>query len=71
MEMKPGMKVLDLGCGVGGPAREMAIFAGANVTGITINDLHIERAIELNKKANLEDQVQMFAIEALGCAPDM
>ncbi|RAR00086.1 S-adenosyl-L-methionine-dependent methyltransferase [Stemphylium lycopersici] len=89
MEMKPGMKVLDLGCGVGGPAREMAVFAGANVTGITINDLHVERANELNKKANLEDQVQItkasfsdlpfadeefdmaFAIEALGCAPDM
>jgi len=54
------MKVLDLGCGVGGPAREMAIFAGANVTGITINELHVERAIELNKQANLQDQVTVL-----------
>ncbi|CAN9220209.1 unnamed protein product [Alternaria alternata] len=59
MEFKPSMKVLDLGCGVGGPAREMAIFAGVYVTGLTINDLHVERSNELNKQANLHDQVHM------------
>jgi sterol 24-C-methyltransferase len=59
MEMKPGMKVLDLGCGVGGPAREMAIFAEVNVTGVTINDLHVERSNELNKHHNLQDRVHM------------
>src|SRR5215468_2903559 len=30
---KPGMKVLDIGCGVGGPALTIAKHSGAHVTG--------------------------------------
>jgi sterol 24-C-methyltransferase len=33
-----GMKVLDVGCGVGGPMRNIARFSGADVTGVTINE---------------------------------
>ncbi|KAG9248759.1 S-adenosyl-L-methionine-dependent methyltransferase [Calycina marina] len=58
-EIRPGMKVLDVGCGVGGPAREIAIFTGAHVTGVSINDMHVERSNLYNKEANLEDQVEM------------
>lgn len=36
--MKPGMRALDVGCGVGGPMRNMAIFSGAQIDGITINE---------------------------------
>ncbi|QBZ64358.1 hypothetical protein PoMZ_06054 [Pyricularia oryzae] len=42
--IKKGMKVLDIGCGVGGPARQIAKFTGANITGITINEYQVERA---------------------------
>ncbi|KAI6371867.1 Delta(24)-sterol C-methyltransferase [Pyricularia grisea] len=42
--IKKGMKVLDVGCGVGGPARQIAKFTGANITGITINEYQVERA---------------------------
>ncbi|KIY95582.1 hypothetical protein MNEG_12378 [Monoraphidium neglectum] len=35
--LKPGMKCLDVGCGVGGPMRTIAAVSGAHVTGITIN----------------------------------
>lgn len=42
--LKEGMKVLDVGCGVGGPARNIARFAGCNVTGLTINHYQISRA---------------------------
>lgn len=38
------MHVLDVGCGVGGPAREIARFTGARVTGITINEYQVQRA---------------------------
>src|SRR3954462_8452552 len=31
--LKPGMKVLDVGCGVGGPMRAIARFSGATVVG--------------------------------------
>ncbi|KAJ1789081.1 Delta(24)-sterol C-methyltransferase [Coemansia sp. RSA 1807] len=39
-----GMKVLDVGCGVGGPARECVRYTGAHVTGLNNNDYQIERA---------------------------
>ncbi|KFA47962.1 hypothetical protein S40293_09061 [Stachybotrys chartarum IBT 40293] len=38
------MKVLDVGCGVGGPAREIVKFTGAHVTGLNINEYQVERA---------------------------
>src|SRR5258708_3475128 len=40
-QFKPGQKVLDVGCGVGGPAREIARFAGCHITGININDYQL------------------------------
>ncbi|KAJ2517706.1 Delta(24)-sterol C-methyltransferase [Coemansia sp. RSA 2049] len=40
----PGMKVLDVGCGVGGPARECVRYTGAHVTGLNNNDYQIQRA---------------------------
>jgi len=36
--IQPGEVVLDVGCGVGGPAREMAIFTDCNVVGLNNND---------------------------------
>ncbi|XMA18911.1 hypothetical protein WAI453_011702 [Rhynchosporium graminicola] len=59
MGMAADMKVLDIGCGVGGPAREMAKFTGCRVTGVTINDLHVERSNELNRECGMQDQVNM------------
>lgn len=42
--IRPHHAVLDVGCGVGGPARETARFTGAHVTGITINEYQVQRA---------------------------
>jgi sterol 24-C-methyltransferase len=38
------MTVLDVGCGVGKPAREIATFTGCNVVGLNNNAYQIERA---------------------------
>jgi len=54
LHLKPGMKVLDVGCGIGGPAREIAGFSGASVTGLNNNDTQIARGKVLTKKAGLE-----------------
>ena len=59
MELKPGMKVLDVGCGVGAPAREIAKFVGCHITGVTINDLHVERSNKYNAEDGFADQVHM------------
>lgn len=51
--VKQGDKVLDVGCGVGGPMRNIARFTRANVTGITLNDYQVIRGNELNSAAGL------------------
>ncbi|KAK0388322.1 hypothetical protein NLU13_4567 [Sarocladium strictum] len=55
--IKEGMKVLDVGCGVGGPAREIAKFTGAHITGLNNNDYQIERATHYAEKEELSHQL--------------
>ncbi|XP_055805252.1 24-methylenesterol C-methyltransferase 2-like [Solanum dulcamara] len=54
LNVEPGARVLDAGCGVGGPMRAIATHSGANVVGITINEYQVERARAHNKKAGLD-----------------
>jgi sterol 24-C-methyltransferase len=51
---QPGQKVLDIGCGVGGPMRNIARFCGAQIIGINNNDYQIKRGREYNRKAGLQ-----------------
>jgi cyclopropane-fatty-acyl-phospholipid synthase len=44
LRIKPGAKVLDIGCGWGGLALYLAEIAGAHVTGITLSQEQYERA---------------------------
>lgn len=53
-----GEKVLDVGCGIGGPYRNIATFTGADITGITINEYQVNRANELNRSMGLSSQVR-------------
>lgn len=57
MQLRPGMRVLDVGCGVGGPAREIAAFADVNVVGINNNDFQVQRARRYTKQAGLDKQI--------------
>src|SRR2546421_5549217 len=56
MGLKLGMKVLDVGCGVGGHAREIAKFIGCEIVGITTNQCQVNRAIEETAQAGLSDK---------------
>ncbi|KAG5583418.1 hypothetical protein H5410_054045 [Solanum commersonii] len=47
--VKQGQKILDVGCGIGGPLREIAKFSGAYVTGINNNEYQVARGKELNR----------------------
>jgi len=51
--LKPGMKALDVGCGVGGPMMEIARFSRANVVGINNNAYQITRGEKHVKAAGL------------------
>ncbi|KAK3191970.1 Delta(24)-sterol C-methyltransferase [Lecanicillium sp. MT-2017a] len=55
--IKSGMKVLDVGCGVGGPAREIVKFTGCHVTGLNINEYQVQRARHYAKKEGLSDKL--------------
>ena len=44
LSLRPGMRVLDVGCGVGGPMGTLARYSGANFVGINNNAYQIERA---------------------------
>lgn len=57
MGLKDGMKVLDVGCGVGGPAREIVRFAGVNVVGLNNNDYQIQRATRYSKREGLSNKL--------------
>ena len=57
MNLKPGMRVLDVGCGIGGPAREIARFSDANIVGLNNNDFQIQRARRYTAKAGLSEKV--------------
>lgn len=54
LHLEKGQTVLDVGCGVGGPARCIARFAEAHVVGLNNNDYQIGRAKLLTKEARLD-----------------
>lgn len=53
MGLRPGMRVLDVGCGIGAPAREVAKLVGCTVVGITINQHQVDRAIHITATQGL------------------
>lgn len=68
MGLKPGMRVLDVGCGVGGPAREIARFSGAHITGLNNNQFQVERATKYTARAGLSDQVDFVKADFMKLA---
>jgi sterol 24-C-methyltransferase len=56
LALEPGMRVIDLGCGIGGPMRNIARFADVDVTGITINAHQVRRCEQHNAAAGLGDR---------------
>ncbi|GAM88892.1 hypothetical protein ANO11243_069260 [Dothideomycetidae sp. 11243] len=57
IDIQEHMTVLDLGCGVGKPAREIATFTGCNVVGLNNNAYQVERATAHAAREGLSSQV--------------
>jgi ubiquinone/menaquinone biosynthesis C-methylase UbiE len=65
MNLRPGLRLLDVGCGIGGPARYFAAERGCQVTGIDLTEEFVEVAKRLTKMLKLEGLVQFRKASAL------
>ena len=61
LELREGMTVADIGCGVGGPMRRVAREAGVRVLGINSNEVQLSRARSLNAEAGLDHMIDCLA----------
>src|SRR5690606_17587368 len=62
LNLKPGMKVLDIGSGWGGLARYLARVADVEVMGVTLSKEQFALSVERTKAAGLEGRVT-FALQ--------
>ncbi|KAF0095958.1 MAG: cyclopropane-fatty-acyl-phospholipid synthase [Puniceicoccaceae bacterium 5H] len=63
LQLKPGMKVLEIGCGWGGFALTAAQEFGCHVTGITISEQQFQVAVQRVNEASLNDRVTIEMVD--------
>lgn len=63
--IQPSQHLLDVGCGVGGPARRFANKYGARVTGVELSKTLYDTAVELTKLVKLQERVELRQASAL------
>ncbi|MCG8623432.1 MAG: class I SAM-dependent methyltransferase [Proteobacteria bacterium] len=54
MSLKPGMHILDVGCGIGAPMAELARYSGAGFVGLNNNAYQIKRAREITQAGDIQ-----------------
>ncbi len=59
LQLSKGSRVLDLGCGLGGPARFVAATTGAHVTGIDLTPEFVETGRALTEWTGLNDKIEL------------
>ena len=63
LRLAPGMTVLDVGSGFGGPARQVARRAGCRVVGVDITGAYVDAARALTESAGLTERVHFFCTD--------
>lgn len=63
--IEPGFSLLDIGCGLGGPARHLASVHGCSVIGIDLSRPFIDLATMLTERAGLSHRVRHMGGDAL------
>jgi ubiquinone/menaquinone biosynthesis C-methylase UbiE len=63
--LRPGVRVLDVGCGLGGSARYLAAEHGCRVVGIDLTREYIEAASDLARRVGLGGSVEFRQASAL------
>jgi sarcosine/dimethylglycine N-methyltransferase len=64
-KIAPGMSVLDVGAGLGGPARFLAATCGCRVTGVDLSEPFVEAARYLTERTGQNGQVLFETASAL------
>jgi len=62
--IEPGASLLDIGCGLGGPARHLAAVHGCSVIGIDLNRPFVDLATMLTARTGLSGQVRHMVGDA-------
>jgi sarcosine/dimethylglycine N-methyltransferase len=65
VKLAPDMAVLDIGCGIGGPARYFANAFGCRVTGIDLTEEFVNVAAMLTERCGLGDRVDFKCANAV------
>jgi ubiquinone/menaquinone biosynthesis C-methylase UbiE len=65
LDLSPEKHVLDVGCGLGGPARFVASWYGCRVTGIDLTPEYVETARVLCGWVGLDDRISLHQGSAL------
>lgn len=63
--IEAGMRVLDIGCGIGGASRCIAAEQNCQVTGIDLTTEFIDVARVLTTRCGLDHRIEYFAVDAL------
>ena len=61
LDLREGMTVIDVGCGIGGPMRRVVQEAGVRVVGINNNDIQLDRAKALSAEAGIDHMIDYLA----------
>ncbi len=65
VDLQPGMRVLDVGSGVGGPARTLVDEYGCQVTGFDVSWEYCRAAHALNIRTGFSDRIDICCAQAL------
>lgn len=65
LRLNPGLRVLDVGCGLGGTARFVATAYSCQVAGVDLTPEYVEVARNLNRQLGLDGQIDIEQASAL------
>ena len=65
LDVRPGARVLDVGCGTGGPAVRLAERADVRVVGVTVSEQQAKRATDRAERAGVADRVEFHHADAM------